>query len=207
MLPEPFADRLAERQADLAPAERRAAEHLAVAGPEAALLGGRAGRRIGTSDATVVRTAKALGYRAWASSVGPSPPSAPIRPRRPTAAHPRSRSRRPAARHRRQRPRRRPRRPDPERDPRRLPPLRRRHPRRQPKDRLARHRAVGVLGRLWRPAGRADRRAEPGSRPWGLVRRRAAHLAPGDAVVVPPTAARRYVRPSNAPHVSSCPSS
>jgi len=81
MLPESFADRLADRQADLAPAERRVAEYLAVAGPEAALLSAaELATRIGTSDATVVRTAKALGYRGlgelrWAlAAVGANPP-------------------------------------------------------------------------------------------------------------------------------------
>jgi len=83
MLPEPFADRLADRQADLAPAERRVAEYLAVAGPEAALLSAaELAARIGTSDATVVRTAKALGYRGlgelrWAlAAVSTNPPLA-----------------------------------------------------------------------------------------------------------------------------------
>jgi DNA-binding MurR/RpiR family transcriptional regulator len=83
MLPEPFADRLVERQADLAPAERRVAEYLAVAGPEAALLSAaELAVRIGTSDATVVRTAKALGYRGlgelrWAlAAVSTNPPLA-----------------------------------------------------------------------------------------------------------------------------------
>jgi DNA-binding MurR/RpiR family transcriptional regulator len=63
MLPESFADRLAARQDDLAPAERRVAEYLAAAGPEVTLLSAaELAARIGTSDATVVRAAKALGY-------------------------------------------------------------------------------------------------------------------------------------------------
>jgi DNA-binding MurR/RpiR family transcriptional regulator len=47
----------------LAPAERRVAEGLLELGPDAALLSAAAiAERLGTSDATVVRTAKALGY-------------------------------------------------------------------------------------------------------------------------------------------------
>jgi len=59
-------DKLAERLAGgegLAPAERRVAEGLLELGPDAALLSAAAiADRLGTSDATVVRTAKALGY-------------------------------------------------------------------------------------------------------------------------------------------------
>jgi DNA-binding MurR/RpiR family transcriptional regulator len=59
-------DELAERLAgstSLAPAERRVAEGLLDLGPDAALLSAAAiAARLGTSDATVVRTAKALGY-------------------------------------------------------------------------------------------------------------------------------------------------
>jgi DNA-binding MurR/RpiR family transcriptional regulator len=83
MLPGPFADRLADRQANLAPAERRVAEYLAAAGPGAVLLSAaELAARIGTSDATVVRTAKALGYRGlgelrWAlADVSTDPPLA-----------------------------------------------------------------------------------------------------------------------------------
>ena len=48
---------------DLAPAERRVAELLLDLGPEATLLSAAAlAEQLGTSDATVVRTAKALGY-------------------------------------------------------------------------------------------------------------------------------------------------
>jgi DNA-binding MurR/RpiR family transcriptional regulator len=81
MLPESFADRLAARQDDLAPAERRVAEYLAAAGPEVTLLSAaELAARIGTSDATVVRTAKALGYGGlhelrWALAA-PNPPLA-----------------------------------------------------------------------------------------------------------------------------------
>src|SRR6266702_8617684 len=58
-----FADRLAARAAELAPAERRVAELLLDLGPEATLLSAAAlAERLGTSDATVVRTAKSLGY-------------------------------------------------------------------------------------------------------------------------------------------------
>jgi DNA-binding MurR/RpiR family transcriptional regulator len=63
MLREGFADRLAERDAHLAPAERRVAEQLLDLGPEATLLSAAAlAEQLGTSDATVVRTAKAMGY-------------------------------------------------------------------------------------------------------------------------------------------------
>ncbi len=59
-------ERLA-RSGNLAPAERRVAEGLIEFGPEEALLSAAAlAVRLGTSDATVVRTAKALGYRGLA---------------------------------------------------------------------------------------------------------------------------------------------
>src|SRR5882672_10647503 len=55
-------DRVA-RSERLAPAERRVAEQLIEFGPEGALLSAAAlAAQLGTSDATVVRTAKALGY-------------------------------------------------------------------------------------------------------------------------------------------------
>jgi DNA-binding MurR/RpiR family transcriptional regulator len=58
-----YADRVAERAEDLAPAERHVALSLADLGPEAALLTAAAlAEELGTSDATVVRTAKSLGY-------------------------------------------------------------------------------------------------------------------------------------------------
>ncbi|MDQ1435543.1 MAG: hypothetical protein QOF59_2359 [Actinomycetota bacterium] len=58
-----FSARVAERVDDVAPAERRVAERLLELGPEASLLSAAAlAERIGTSDATIVRTAKALGY-------------------------------------------------------------------------------------------------------------------------------------------------
>ncbi len=64
MLLDTFAERLAARGDDLAPAERRVAEHLLEVGSGATLLSAAAlAERLGTSDATVVRTAKALGYR------------------------------------------------------------------------------------------------------------------------------------------------
>jgi DNA-binding MurR/RpiR family transcriptional regulator len=59
-------ERLA-RSEKLAPAQRRVAEGLIEFGPEEALLSAAAlAERLGTSDATVVRTAKALGYRGLA---------------------------------------------------------------------------------------------------------------------------------------------
>jgi DNA-binding MurR/RpiR family transcriptional regulator len=57
------ADRVAERMAALTPAERRVAQHLVDSGP--LLITHSAARiadAVGTSDATVVRTAQALGY-------------------------------------------------------------------------------------------------------------------------------------------------
>ncbi|MDQ1481317.1 MAG: hypothetical protein QOI44_2178 [Actinomycetota bacterium] len=55
------------RTEKLAPAQRRVAEGLIEFGPEEALLSAAAlAERLGTSDATVVRTAKALGYRGLA---------------------------------------------------------------------------------------------------------------------------------------------
>jgi DNA-binding MurR/RpiR family transcriptional regulator len=60
---ESFADRVVARSGDLAPAERRVAEMLVDLGPQATLLTAAAlAEQLGTSDATVVRTAKALGY-------------------------------------------------------------------------------------------------------------------------------------------------
>ena len=51
------------RSERIAPAERRVAERLIELGPEGALLSAAAlAAQLGTSDATVVRTAKALGY-------------------------------------------------------------------------------------------------------------------------------------------------
>jgi|SoiMetStandDraft_2_1073263.scaffolds.fasta_scaffold14945_2 DNA-binding MurR/RpiR family transcriptional regulator len=58
-----YADRVAERGETLAPAERRVAELLLDVGPGATLLSAAAlAEQLGTSDATIVRTAKALGY-------------------------------------------------------------------------------------------------------------------------------------------------
>jgi DNA-binding MurR/RpiR family transcriptional regulator len=58
-----LARRVADGESDLAPAERRFAIWLLGAGPEASLLSAAAmADEVGTSDATVVRTAKALGY-------------------------------------------------------------------------------------------------------------------------------------------------
>jgi DNA-binding MurR/RpiR family transcriptional regulator len=76
-----YADRVAERGAELAPAERRVAELLLDLGPEATLLSAAAlAEQLGTSDATVVRTAKSLGYSGLAelrralASYGDNPP-------------------------------------------------------------------------------------------------------------------------------------
>jgi DNA-binding MurR/RpiR family transcriptional regulator len=58
-----LARRVADRADDLAPAERRFAIWLLDAGPDASLLSAAAmAAAVGISDATVVRTAKALGY-------------------------------------------------------------------------------------------------------------------------------------------------
>ena len=58
-----FADQVSARIAVLTPAERRVAQHLLAPGPEGALSSAAAlAAELGTSDATVVRTAKALGY-------------------------------------------------------------------------------------------------------------------------------------------------
>lgn len=58
-----FGDRVARRGDALAPAERRVAELLLDLGPQATLLSAAAlAEQLGTSDATVVRTAKSLGY-------------------------------------------------------------------------------------------------------------------------------------------------
>src|SRR5262249_28062682 len=58
-----LARRVAADADDLAPAERRFAMWLLDAGPDAALLSAAAmAEQVGISDATVVRTAKALGY-------------------------------------------------------------------------------------------------------------------------------------------------
>ncbi len=63
MLQTGFADQVSRRMAALTPAERRVAEHLLATGPHGALgSAAEIAERLGTSDATVVRTAKALGY-------------------------------------------------------------------------------------------------------------------------------------------------
>jgi DNA-binding MurR/RpiR family transcriptional regulator len=76
-----YAERVAERGAELAPAERRVAELLLDLGPEATLLSAAAlAEQLGTSDATVVRTAKSLGYAGLAelrralAAYGDNPP-------------------------------------------------------------------------------------------------------------------------------------
>jgi DNA-binding MurR/RpiR family transcriptional regulator len=76
-----FAERVAERGSELAPAERRVAAQLLEIGPEATLLSAAAlAEVLGTSDATVVRTAKALGYSGLAelrralAAYGDNPP-------------------------------------------------------------------------------------------------------------------------------------
>lgn len=59
----PLTDRIAERLAGLSPAERKVAEFLRNQGNEILFASaGEIGELTGTSDATVVRTAKALGY-------------------------------------------------------------------------------------------------------------------------------------------------
>jgi DNA-binding MurR/RpiR family transcriptional regulator len=61
--PAPLAERIAERLAGLSPAERKVAEFLRnQAGDILFASAGEIGELTGTSDATVVRTAKALGY-------------------------------------------------------------------------------------------------------------------------------------------------
>jgi DNA-binding MurR/RpiR family transcriptional regulator len=76
-----YADRVVERGEGLAPAERRVAQLLLDLGPEATLLSAAAlAEQLGTSDATVVRTAKALGYSGLAelrralATYGDNPP-------------------------------------------------------------------------------------------------------------------------------------
>jgi DNA-binding MurR/RpiR family transcriptional regulator len=76
-----YAERLATRNEDLAPAERRVAELLLDLGPAATLLSAAAlAEQLGTSDATVVRTAKSLGYSGLAelrralAAYGDNPP-------------------------------------------------------------------------------------------------------------------------------------
>jgi DNA-binding MurR/RpiR family transcriptional regulator len=78
---ETYADRVAQRGEALAPAERRVAELLLDLGPEATLLSAAAlAEQLGTSDATVVRTAQSLGYRGLAelrralAAYGDNPP-------------------------------------------------------------------------------------------------------------------------------------
>ena len=63
MLQTGFADQVSRRMAGLTPSERRVAEHLLATGPHGAFgSAAEIAERLGTSDATVVRTAKALGY-------------------------------------------------------------------------------------------------------------------------------------------------
>ena len=76
-----FADRVAERGEALAPAKRRVAEFLIDLGSEATLLSAASlAERLGTSDATIVRTAQSLGYSGLAelrralAAYGESPP-------------------------------------------------------------------------------------------------------------------------------------
>ncbi len=76
-----YAERVAERAGELAPAERRVAELLLDLGPAATLLSAAAlAEQLDTSDATVVRTAKSLGYSGLAemrralAAYGDNPP-------------------------------------------------------------------------------------------------------------------------------------
>jgi DNA-binding MurR/RpiR family transcriptional regulator len=63
MLQANFADQVSGRIATLTPTERRVAQHFLAVGPEGALSSAaEIAELLGTSDATVVRTAKALGY-------------------------------------------------------------------------------------------------------------------------------------------------
>jgi DNA-binding MurR/RpiR family transcriptional regulator len=63
MLHSSFEEQVSRRIAALTPAERRVAQHLLDTGPEGALSSAaEIAEQLGTSDATVVRTAKALGY-------------------------------------------------------------------------------------------------------------------------------------------------
>jgi hypothetical protein len=77
---ETYADRVAERAEELAPAERRVAERLLEIGPAATLLSAAAlAEQLDTSDATVVRTAKSPGYSGLAEmrrarAYGDNPP-------------------------------------------------------------------------------------------------------------------------------------
>ncbi len=78
---ETFAARIAARRDGLAPAEQRVAQSLLDLGPEATLLSAAAlAEQLGTSDATVVRTAKSLGYSGLAelrralAAYGDNPP-------------------------------------------------------------------------------------------------------------------------------------
>jgi DNA-binding MurR/RpiR family transcriptional regulator len=59
-----YHERLQTHYDSLAPAEQRVADQLLELGPAGLVLSAAAlGQRLGTSDATIVRTAKALGYR------------------------------------------------------------------------------------------------------------------------------------------------
>jgi DNA-binding MurR/RpiR family transcriptional regulator len=76
-----YAERVAARAGELAPAERRVAELLLDLGPAATLLSAAAlAEQLKTSDATVVRTAKSLGYSGLAemrralAAYGDNPP-------------------------------------------------------------------------------------------------------------------------------------
>ena len=78
---DPFAARVVAHQDELAPAERRVADLMLELGPPATLLSAAAlAKQLGTSDATVVRTAKALGYSGLAelrralAAYGDNPP-------------------------------------------------------------------------------------------------------------------------------------
>ncbi|GAA1852167.1 MurR/RpiR family transcriptional regulator [Microbacterium koreense] len=61
--PQGIRSRIIAMEADLSPSERRVAEFFATQGPDTVLLSAaELGRMTRTSDATVIRTAKALGY-------------------------------------------------------------------------------------------------------------------------------------------------
>jgi DNA-binding MurR/RpiR family transcriptional regulator len=62
-----FPERVAEAAPSMSPASRRIAEHLLRAGPEVVLLSAaELAQELGTSDASIIRTAKALGYEGLA---------------------------------------------------------------------------------------------------------------------------------------------
>jgi DNA-binding MurR/RpiR family transcriptional regulator len=86
-----FPERVAEMGPSMSPVSRRIAEHLLRAGPEVVLLSAaELADELGTSDASIIRTAKALGYGGLADlrraiSASPRDPSLEERLRRSLA--------------------------------------------------------------------------------------------------------------------------